>query len=331
MDRLKIGFIGLGVMGTPMATHLSKAGHELTLYDRDAPLAQALASSLTDAAGALAGTAGTSVGTAGTLVGTASNLVGSVRSVATPRQVAEHSDIIVTMLPNGQIVREVALGEHGLIHGFKPGSLLLDTSSSEPWLSKETAAALATRGVAMVDAPVSGAQWGAQQADLVFMVGGAPADVERVRPLFDKMGRAVFHLGPLGCGHTMKCINNLITAMTFSATAEGLVLGSQYGLDPKTMVDVLNVSTGQSWISTNHIQQRVVSRSFDDPFKLALMLKDIGIAMQLARDAGLSVPISGLGQQLWSAAAHANSADASVSELARWVENQSGTAIVAKS
>jgi 3-hydroxyisobutyrate dehydrogenase-like beta-hydroxyacid dehydrogenase len=229
------------------------------------------------------------------------------------------------MLPNGSVVQQVALGEQGLLQGLRPGALLLDTSSSEPWLTQATGAALAAVGVTMVDAPVSGAAWGAAEANLVFMVGGDVADLARVRPLLDLMGRAVFHLGGLGAGHAMKCLNNLITAMTFSATAEGLVIGKRYGLDPAAMVDVLNESTGMSWISQNHIAQRVLSRSFDDPFKLELMLKDVAIANTLARETGSSVPIAGLGQQLWQAAARAAGPGASVSELVRWVEQQNDT------
>lgn len=117
----------------------------------------------------------------------------------------------------------------------------------------------------MVAAPVSGAQWGAQKAELVFMVGGLAAGLERIRSLLDCMGRAVFHLGPLGSGHAMKCINNLIAAMIFSATAEGFVIGKAYGLDPAAMVEVLNVSTGMAWMSQTHIKSRVLSRKFDDP------------------------------------------------------------------
>jgi len=148
-----------------------------------------------------------------------------------------------------------------------------------------------------------------------------------VRPLLDLMGRAVFHVGALGAGHAMKCINNLITSMTFSATMEGLTLGKRVGLDPAAMLQVLNESTGGSWITKNHIAQRVLSRSFDDPFKLELMLKDIGIAMELGRESQLPMPLSGLGQQLWRAAALAAGPGASVSELARWVEQQAGTSV----
>ena len=296
---MNIGFIGLGVMGSPMSTHLSKAGHTLFVHDLDMGLARKHADALSGAAQAL----------------------------ATPAEVAARSDIVITMLPNGKVVHEVALGAKGLLEGLKPGTLLLDTSSAEPWITKATACALAERGVAMIDAPVSGAQWGAQEAKLVFMVGAEAADLNRVRPLLEVMGHKIHHLGGLGAGHTMKCINNTITSMTLSATAEGLVIGKQYGLDPSAMVDVLNDSTGGSWISQTHIKQRVINRRFDDPFKLALMLKDIGIAMELSVQAGLSTPISALGQQLWAAASRAAGEDASVSELVRWVENQSGAQI----
>ncbi len=296
---LSIGFIGLGVMGAPMAGHLARAGHRLALLDADGAVASALAD----------------------------RLGGPAQAVSTPAEVAAHSDIVITMLPNGGVVQQVALGAQGLVQGLRPGALLLDCSSAEPWLTQATAAALAARGASLVDAPVSGAAWGAAEANLVFMVGGAEADVARVRPLLDRMGRAVFHLGGVGSGHAMKCINNLITAMTFSATAEGLVIGKRYGLDPAAMVDVLNQSTGQSWITEHHIRQRILSRSFDDPFKLALMLKDVGIANALARETGSAAPLSGLGQQLWQAAARAAGPEASVSELVRWVEQLSGSAI----
>lgn len=294
-----VGFVGVGVMGAPMASHLHKAGYRVTVHDLDANTAKQVAKTLGDNANA----------------------------ADTPREVAEKSDIVITMLPNGNVVQEVTLGEHGLAKGFKPGALLLDTSSAEPWLTQQTAKRLTEHGVAMVDAPVSGAQWGAEAAELVFMVGGTTQDLERVRPLLDRMGRAVFHLGPLGAGHAMKCINNLITAITFSATAEGLVIGKAWGLDPAAMVEVLNTSTGMSWISQNHIAKRILSRSFDDPFKLELMLKDMGIAAALARETGASIPISGLGHQLWQAADRAAGPGASVSELVRWVENQSGVEI----
>ena len=292
---MNIGFIGLGVMGTPMARHLAKAGHRLTLMDLDATLALVLARDL------------------------------GATAVATPADVARASDVIITMLPDGRVVQQVVLGEQGVLQGVQPGALLLDTSSAEPWLTEATGAALAEHGAGMVDAPVSGAAWGAAEATLVFMVGGATDDVERIRPLLALMGRSVHHLGGLGSGHAMKCLNNCITAMTFAATSEALVAGKRYGLDPEAMVDVLNESTGGSWISQTHYHQRVFNRAFSDPFKLGLMLKDVGIALQLAKDTSSPMPMAGLGQQLWRMADHAAGPGASVSELVRWFERLSGT------
>ena len=216
-----------------------------------------------------------------------------VRVASTPKAVAEAADIVITMLPSGEYVRDVTLGGGGLIEGFAPGSILLDTSSCEPWITVETAAALAEVGVDMVDAPVSGAQAGAIGAELVFMVGGGDDAVARVSPLLDILGKQAFHLGPVGAGHAMKCINNLITAMTFMATAEGLTIGTRFGLDPEVMTDVLNVSTGMSWISKTHIKQRITNRAFDDPFRLELMVKDIGIASGVGGTRGTHPPTLG--------------------------------------
>lgn len=295
----RVGFVGTGVMGAPMASHLHRAGCRVTLHDLDADAARRLAA----------------------------KLGGEAAAVDTPRAVAEASDVVITMLPNGNVVQEVVFGPDGLAAGFRPGALLLDTSSAEPWLTQDTAKRLAVQDVAMLDAPVSGAQWGAEAAELVFMVGGPAEALARVRPLLERMGRAVFHLGPLGAGHAMKSINNTITALTFSATAEGLVIGKAWGLDPVAMLEVLNTSTGMSWISQNHIARRILNRSFDDPFKLELMLKDVGIAATLARETGAAVPMTGLGHQLWQAADRAAGPGASVSELVRWVENLSGIEI----
>jgi 3-hydroxyisobutyrate dehydrogenase-like beta-hydroxyacid dehydrogenase len=237
----------------------------------------------------------------------------------------------MTMLPSGTYVREVVLGKSGVEEGLHRGGLLLDTSSSEPWLTIEIAEVLAKKGIAMVDAPVSGAQWGAQSADLVFMVGGEKENVSRVMPILHVLGKKVFHLGPIGAGHTMKCINNLINAITFMATAEGLIIGKQFGLDPNVMTDVLNVSTGMSWISQTQIKQRITNRKFDDPFKIELMVKDIGIAMELAKRKTLPVPLSALGQELWQAAERFSEKGGSLSNMVRWVEHMTNTQITSTS
>jgi 3-hydroxyisobutyrate dehydrogenase-like beta-hydroxyacid dehydrogenase len=294
----RIGFIGLGVMGSPMAGHLAKAGFPLTVLDLDSAKVDLI-------------------------VANHSN----VSSAATPKGVAAQSDVVVTMLPSGEFVRDVALGRNGLIEGFQKGALLIDTSSCEPWLTLDTARNLADNGIDMIDAPTSGAEFGAKAAELVFMVGGSDAAVTRARAVLDVMGKQVFHLGPIGAGHSMKSINNLVTAVTFLATAEGLALGTKLGLDPNVMTDVMNASTSQSWITATHIKQRITNRAFDDPFKLDLMIKDIRIALGLAADRQLEMPLSELNQTLYRRAGAIAAPDASVSELVRWVERQSGVEI----
>jgi 3-hydroxyisobutyrate dehydrogenase len=294
----RVGFIGLGVMGTPMAGHLATAGYALIVLDIDSSKGEALALRHP-----------------------------GVTVAATPREMAERSDVVITMLPDGRHVHAVAVGEHGLVEGFRGGELLVDTSSSEPWITLETAAALRGKNVAVVDAPTSGAEFGAIAAELIFMAGGDAEPIARARPLLDAMGKQVFHLGATGAGHAMKSINNLITAMTFLATSEGLALGTRLGLDPNVMTDVLNVATGMSWITQTHIKQRITNRAFDDAFKLELMVKDIRIALDLAAREGLSLPLSETGRGVYRQADERAGPGASVSELVRWVEQTTGVTI----
>jgi 3-hydroxyisobutyrate dehydrogenase-like beta-hydroxyacid dehydrogenase len=296
-----VGFVGLGIMGAPMAGHIADAGYPLTVFDVDRATSAALAA-----------------------------LHPSVTVAADLPGLAATSAVVITMLPDGHVVQDVTVGttdDAGLLAGLSPGSLVIDTSSSQPWLTAETAKALEAAGAGMVDAPVSGAQWGAQAADLVFMVGGAAADVARARPLFDVLGRAAFHLGPLGSGHVMKCINNTVTAMTFQATLEGMALGVAAGLDPAVMNDVFNESTAGSWITRNHIGQRILSRTFDDPFRLALMRKDVDIAEELARQFALELEMAALAARSYRAADDEFGPGSSLSDLARWIERRVGLTI----
>jgi 3-hydroxyisobutyrate dehydrogenase len=295
MDKPRIGFIGLGVMGLPMAGHLARAGYPLTAYDIKGEAMQRLQQ------------AHPSAGLADS-----------------PQRVASTADIVITMLPSGREVREAAFGANGILKGMRAGGLLLDTSSSEPEFTTEIAAGLAAADIAMVDAPVSGAEAGAIAAELVFMVGGDAAAVARVKPLLEVLGRKMFHLGPVASGHAMKSINNLITSVTFLATAEGLVIGKAFGLDPAVMNDVLNESTGMSWISRTHIPQRILSRRFDDPFKLDLMVKDINIALGLAAGLKLDLPLSNTTRALWQETQASIDKGSSVSALVRALEQRTG-------
>jgi 3-hydroxyisobutyrate dehydrogenase-like beta-hydroxyacid dehydrogenase len=282
-------------MGYPMAGHLAAAGYKVTVMD------------LNKAAGAKL----------------AAEHKG-VTVVTTAAEVGAASDIVLTMLPSGEPVQKTVIGPGGLIETLKRGALVLDTSSSEPWFTQETAKALAKKGIAMVDAPVSGAEWGAKAAELVFMVGGAAEDVARVAPLLDVMGKARFHLGPIGAGHTMKSLNNLVTSVTFMATGEALLAGKRAGLDPDTMIDVMNISTSGSWITQTHFKQRIFNRTFDDPFKLALMVKDIGIALKAASGTKIAMPVAEETGKQWRAIAKNQAADASVSRLIAGMEERAG-------
>jgi 3-hydroxyisobutyrate dehydrogenase len=291
---MDIGFVGLGVMGSRMLRHLTAVGHRATVYDVDPGKRDVVA----HATGATA--------------------------VDSARTVAQAADIVFTMLPDGPVVRDVVLGPDGLAEGFLPGALLVDTSSAEPWITREIAERLAVQNVEMVDAPVSGAEEGARLATLVFMVGGGEAAVARCRPLLALMGEHIFHVGPLGAGHTMKTINNLATAVTFLATAEAVMIGKAYGLGAQAMVDVLNVSTGASFVSQKRLGQDVVSRKFEDQFRLELMLKDMGIATRLAAQRGLPVPISDFGRDLWARAVDELGEGRVTTEIVRWYEQRMG-------
>jgi 3-hydroxyisobutyrate dehydrogenase len=295
---MTVGFLGVGTMGSAMAAQLAKAGHELILFDIDPSRADALADQFD-----------------------------SVRVAASPAEVGGNASVVITMLPSGREVRAVTLGEAGLAESLAAGALLIDCSSSEPWITRELGERLAERGVAMVDAAVSGGAVAANAADLVFMIGGSADDVARAQAVLRAIGQKMFHLGPLGSGHIMKAINNTITAAILVATGEGLLTGKAQGLDPEVMAQVLIESTASSWIARTHIARCILSRSFDEAFQLDLMVKDIGIAASLARQAELGLPVWDASQEVWRAAQAAMPAGSTVSHVVRHMELQSGVEI----
>jgi 3-hydroxyisobutyrate dehydrogenase len=291
---MNIGFIGLGVMGSRMLRHLINDGHQAVIFDID-----------TEAAKKLSTESGAKVATS-------------------PREAAAAADVVITMLPNGEVVREATFARNGLAEGFKSGALLLDCSSAEPWITREIAERLAKQKVEMVDAPVSGAEEGARTATLVFMCGGSDAAMARARPLLQLMGKHIFHVGPIGAGHTMKAINNVTTALSFLCTAEALLIGKSYGLNARAMLDVMNVSTGYSFATQNRFLQDVITRKFEDQFKLDLMLKDMGIARELAEAHRLPAPMSELGRERWRRAVEVLGPGAVTTEIVRFVEQEMG-------
>src|ERR671917_661702 len=206
----KVGFIGLGIMGKPMAQNLMQAGYELVLYNRTREKAEELAGD------------------------------GGAEVAGSPREVAENSEIIVTMLPDSPDVRDVVTGEDGVLEGIQEGALLVDMSTISPVVTEELAEMVRERGASMLDAPVSGGDVGAIEGTLSIMVGGSEEDFERAKPLFDAMGKTVTHVGPAGAGQVTKAANQVVVALTIEAVSEALVLGSKGGVAPEKILEVLS-------------------------------------------------------------------------------------------
>lgn len=269
-----IGFIGVGTMGTPMAANLVRKGFAVTLYDTAPGRAAQVAAALgCHAAAQLAGLA--------------------------------HCEFIITMLPDGRVVQEVLLAaeDGALPRALRPGCICIDMSSSEPTLTRETGARLAERGIVLVDAPVSGARMRAESGTLAIMVGCGDEDlIARVRPVLAAMGSQLFLLGGLGNGHAMKAINNIIAGATMIAVAEGLALGARFGLDPAQIVDVLNVSTGRSFVTELVAKEHVIPGRFATGFALGLLAKDVRIAADLGEDVQMDLPLFRLARERFALA-----------------------------
>jgi 2-hydroxy-3-oxopropionate reductase len=261
-----IGFIGLGIMGGPMAANLVKAGHDVIGYD--------LSTTAVDQLKADGGRP-------------AESLADAVREV----------DIIITMVPDSPEVKAAALGEDGIYANGRPGSLHIDCSTISPDAAREVAAAGAKRQFRVVDAPVSGGQFGAVEATLSIMVGGSEADVALALPILDAVGKTVVHVGPSGAGQTVKAANQLIVAGTIELVAEAIVLLEAYGVDTEAAVKVL-----AGGLAGNAILQRkaagMLARDFTPGFRIDLHHKDMGIVTAAARDAGVVIPLGALTAQL---------------------------------
>jgi 2-hydroxy-3-oxopropionate reductase len=246
----RIGFIGLGIMGAHMARNLVAAGYPVTAHNR-----------------------------------TPRELEGAT-TVGSPRAVAERSDIVITMLPDSPDVEDVVLGEDGVDGGLRTGGLLIDMSTVAPATARRLHEALAERGVATLDAPVSGGEAAARAGELSIMVGGDEDAVERARPLFDVLGKATTHVGPAGAGQVTKAANQVVVALTIQAVAEALLLARRSGVDPARVREALLGGFAQSKILEVH-GQRMLDGAFDPGFRAALHRKDLGIALQTAREEGV--------------------------------------------
>lgn len=291
----RIGFIGLGIMGAPMVRNLLRAGHELVAWNRSpAPLDAAVAD------GAERGQSAADVGA--------------------------RSDVTIACVTASADVEEVVLGPGGALEGLREGSVFVDMSTISPAVTRGLAARLAERGVQMLDAPVSGGEQGAVDGTLSIMVGGPAETLERVRPVFEALGRTVTHCGPAGAGQTVKLCNQIAVSLNNLAMAEALVLCQRSGVDPSTMLAAITEGAAGSWQLSN-LGPRVMQRDFAPGFKVGLQQKDLRLALEAAGE--LRVPLAGtaLVHQLFVAVESAHGPDVGTQALVRAIEALTGVEV----
>jgi 2-hydroxy-3-oxopropionate reductase len=267
---MNLGFIGLGVMGRPMALHLMKHGHTLGVYARrDASAAPLVAAGAT--------------------------------RYDTPAALAAHCEVVFTMVTHSHDVEQVVLGADGLIHGMPQGGVLVDMETISPVVARNVAAALARKGVEMLDAPVSGGPAGAEQATLAIMAGGKPDVFERIRPLFACMGKTIIRVGDHGAGQITKACNQLLLLVTAQGAAEALALAKRCGVDPATVRDVLLGGIASSRV-LEVFGKRMVERNFANGIDTRLYHKDLAIALGLVHELGAAAPAASVTMQHINAA-----------------------------
>jgi len=288
----RIGFLGLGTMGAAMAANLARAGFAVIAWNRSPGRAPEL-----DELG--------------------------IERAATPADVARTVDIAVVCVSDTPDVDTVLFGHDGLAEGARAGSLVIDCSTIAPSATRDFAARLAERGVAFVDAPVSGGSEGAQKATLTIFCGGEADDVERARPVLSAMGKTITHVGPSGAGQAVKAVNQVILAGTYLGVAEGIVLAIKAGLDVQQVVEALGGGAAQSWVLANR-SERMRVNDYPLGFKVALHRKDLGIALDLAREMGAELPVAELAAELETDLIAGGHADEDMSALARIIRGRSG-------
>jgi 3-hydroxyisobutyrate dehydrogenase len=270
----RIGFIGMGNMGAPMAANLVRGGYQVAAHDIALERARNFATTH------------------------------NAHAAETLAALGRDCDLIITMLPSGHEVRQVLLEADGgaLVRNLRAGGIVIDMSSSDPVGTRALGEELAARKIELVDAPVSGGVPRAKDGTLAIMIGGSASAVQAVKPVLSKMGAKLFEVGGLGCGHAMKALNNFLAGTSFAAASEALRVGRTFGLDPAVMVDVINVSTGRSFPTDLVIKQHVLSGTFATGFALGLLAKDVKIAADLASQIGAEAPIGRMICDLWAEA-----------------------------
>jgi 3-hydroxyisobutyrate dehydrogenase len=289
---MRVGFVGLGTMGGAMAANAARAGFDVTAWNRTPGRAAELSEvgvAMRDTAAAVAGS----------------------------------SDVVITIVSDTPDVESVLFGQGGVAEGATPGALVVDMSTISPSATRDFATRLEAKGVAMLDAPVSGGSEGAKKGTLSIFVGGDAGDLERARPVLESLGTTITHVGPIGSGQAVKAVNQVILAGTYLGVAEGIVLALKAGLDVEQVVGALSGGAAQSWVLANR-SGRMIDNDYPLGFKVSLHRKDLGIGLSMARELGASLPVSALCEAIEAGLIGQGHADDDMSAVARAIRGLSG-------
>ena len=281
-----IGFIGLGLMGRPMALNLLKAGHSLTVWNRTRSKAEDL-------------------------------VRGGARLADSPRAAAEHADVLITIVSDPPALEQVIWGAEGAIHGLRKGSIHVDSSTVSPSLAVRLSGSWADKGAEFLDAPVTGGTWGAEKGELVFMVGGEQGTLKKVEPVLSAMGKRTFHLGSHGAGQTVKLAMNMILALQVDALAEAMALVQACGVRREGLVEVLQASMARAAVLDVKAPM-ILQDEFPPSFPLRLMHKDLGLALELANQMGVPLPATAASREIYSSVKGSAKYDLDYAAIARF-------------
>ena len=291
----RVGFIGLGIMGMPMAHNLIKAGFEVVVYNRTTSKAEQMVSE-------------------------------GAKKVDSPRELADEAPVVITIVSDTPDVESVILGENGVIEGIKPDSVVIDMSTISPRATQRIAARLGEKGVHMLDAPVSGGEQGAINGTLSIMVGGDAEVFERCRPTLEAMGKNIIHVGSNSMGQTVKLMNQILVAGTLNAVAEALIFAQKSGVNLEKAIDAVKGGAAASWQLTN-LAPRIIRRDFQPGFMIDLMQKDLNLVMGAARELKTPLPVTSFIQQMYYSLQSAGEGKSGTQALVKAMECLTGVKV----
>lgn len=294
----KIGFIGLGIMGKPMARNLMKKGYNLVVHNRSRGAVDELAKQGAEAA-------------------------------SSPKEVAEKSNIIITMLPDSPEVEDVILGKNGVLEGARKGHVIIDMSSISPVVTKKIHSEVSRKGIKMIDAPVSGGETGAVEGALAIMVGGEKKVFEDCLDILNVLGKSIVHVGDIGAGGTVKLANQIIVALNMEAMSEALVLGMKAGVDPKLLYEAIRGGLAGSRVLDVKVPN-ILERRFDPGFRIRLHIKDLKNALNTARETGVPLPITSLVHEMFQALNIEGKGEEDHSAIIKFIEGLAKTEVKEK-